>query len=137
MKNNIFNHGEWICPVEFLNEAPINLLSKEKCAIKPELPEKFKNVHMLTKKTFSIKEKVGSYSIRITADDYYKLYINGAESYKCASVNATDLRGGAACVIAALSANGSSSVSNAEIIDRGYSDIDKRLSSLGADIRRA
>ena len=66
-----------------------------------------------------------------------KLYINGAESYKCASVNATDLRGGAACVIAALSANGSSSVSNAEIIDRGYSDIDKRLSSLGADIRRA
>ena len=77
MKNNIFNHGEWICPVEFLNEAPINLLSKEKCAIKPELPEKFKNVHMLTKNTFSIKEKVGSYSIRITADDYYKLYING------------------------------------------------------------
>ncbi|MBR6503037.1 MAG: family 78 glycoside hydrolase catalytic domain [Clostridia bacterium] len=77
MKNNIFKYGEWICPVEFLDEQPINLLSKEKCAIKPELPEKFKNVHMLTKKTFSLAEKVGSYSIRITADDYYKLYING------------------------------------------------------------
>lgn len=77
MKNNIFKFAKWICPVEFLNEQPINLLSKEKLATKPELPEKFKNIHMLTKKTFSIKEKVGSYRMRITADDYYKLYING------------------------------------------------------------
>ena len=53
------------------------MLGKEKFATKPELPETFKNVHMLTRKTFSLKEKQDSYKIRITADDYYKLYING------------------------------------------------------------
>ena len=75
--NNIFKYANWICPVEFLNEHPLTLLSKEKNAIKPELPEKFQNLHMLTKKAFTLKDKSGEYRIRITADDYYKLYING------------------------------------------------------------
>ena len=77
MNNNIFKSANWICPAEFLNEQPLSLLSKEKDVVKPELPEKFKNVHMLTKKTFSLTKKTTGYRIRITADDYYKLYING------------------------------------------------------------
>ncbi len=55
--------------------------------------------------------------------------------YHCASSQATDLRGGAALIGAALSATGSSVIGNAELIKRGYSDIIKKLSSLGADIK--
>lgn len=77
MNNNIFEPAKWICPKLFLNENPINLLSKEINVVPPKLPEKFKNIHMLTKKTFCLSEKLGKYYIRITADDYYKLYING------------------------------------------------------------
>lgn len=77
MNNNIFKNASWICPLEFLNLQPINLLAKEQNAIKRELPQDLKNVHMLTKKTFSLNKKSGNYRIRISADDYYKLYING------------------------------------------------------------
>lgn len=77
MKNEIFKYAKWICPIEFKDELPIDLLGKELNATKVELPEKFKNVHMLTKKTVFLDKKSGRYHIRITADDYYKLYING------------------------------------------------------------
>jgi len=77
MKNNIFKYANWICPLEFKNELPINMFFKEKKRQIPELPEKFKNVHMLVKKTLILNEKEKKYKIRITADDYYKLYING------------------------------------------------------------
>ena len=76
--NNIFKTADWICPVEFKNEKFLNLLSKENCAIKPVLPNNLKNIHMLVKKNFLIKETDKNYTIRITVDDYYKLYINGA-----------------------------------------------------------
>ena len=47
-----------------------------------------------------------------------------------------DIRAGIALVIAALSANGQSHISNIEQIDRGYENIETRLAALGADIRR-
>ena len=53
-----------------------------------------------------------------------------------ASVFATDLRGGAAALIAALSCEGESVIKNAEIIDRGYEDIVEKLCSVGAKIYR-
>jgi len=53
-----------------------------------------------------------------------------------ATVTAHDLRGGAALILAALAANGSSIIKNAHFIDRGYSRIDVALSSLGADVRK-
>jgi len=55
--------------------------------------------------------------------------------YHSARVNATDLRGGAANIIAALCAEGESVIGNAELIERGYSDLILKLSSLGAEIR--
>ena len=51
-------------------------------------------------------------------------------------VEAEDLRGGAALVLAALGAEGTSTVSGLSHIDRGYYDLGGKLSSLGADIRR-
>lgn len=47
-----------------------------------------------------------------------------------------DIRAGVALLIAALSANGTSEISNIDQIDRGYQYIDKRLQQLGAEIER-
>jgi UDP-N-acetylglucosamine 1-carboxyvinyltransferase len=51
-------------------------------------------------------------------------------------MSSPDIRAGVALLIAALSAEGKSVIHNIEQIDRGYQSIDKRLSSLGADIQR-
>ena len=47
-----------------------------------------------------------------------------------------DIRAGIALLIAALSANGTSTISNIEQIDRGYEEIEARLNALGAKITR-
>ena len=51
-------------------------------------------------------------------------------------MSSPDIRAGVALLIAALSADGISTIHNIEQIDRGYQNIDKRLNSLGADIQR-
>ena len=53
-----------------------------------------------------------------------------------APVKATDLRAGAAMVIAALVAEGTTYISNIRYIERGYSDVVTKFQSLGADIRK-
>ena len=58
----------------------------------------------------------------------------GVRSLRGATVTATDLRGGAAMVIAGLSAEGSTSVIDAGHIARGYENFDNKLRSLGADV---
>lgn len=52
------------------------------------------------------------------------------------SMTSPDIRAGVSLLIAALSADGKSTIHNIEQIDRGYQDIDIRLNNLGADIRR-
>ena len=51
-------------------------------------------------------------------------------------MSSPDIRAGVALLIAALSAQGSSEISNIDQIDRGYQNIDKRLQALGAEIER-
>ena len=63
--------------------------------------------------------------------------INGVERISGATVEAPDLRAGAALVLAALAAEGNSTVENIAYIDRGYNFIEKKLSILGADIVRS
>ncbi len=69
--------GKWICREEFLSLAPINIFHRE---VNPNKDythkEELKNLHTLFKKDFDLgtAQKV---IIRITADDYFKLYING------------------------------------------------------------
>lgn len=62
--------------------------------------------------------------------------VSGVKKLKGAYVNATDLRGGAALVVAALSAEGESIIGEIEHIDRGYDSIEKTLRSIGANIQR-
>ncbi len=52
------------------------------------------------------------------------------------TMSSPDIRAGVSLLIAALSAEGKSTIQNIEQIDRGYQQIDKRLRGLGADIRR-
>lgn len=62
--------------------------------------------------------------------------IRGVERLNGASVEATDLRAGAALVIAALSAKGVSVICGVQHIDRGYVAFEKQLAALGAQIVR-
>lgn len=64
-------------------------------------------------------------------------HITGVPTLTGATVRGSDLRAGAALVIAALGAEGTSTVTGLEFIDRGYQDLVGKLKSLGADIRRA
>jgi UDP-N-acetylglucosamine 1-carboxyvinyltransferase len=52
------------------------------------------------------------------------------------TMSSPDIRAGVALLIAALSADGKSTIQNIEQIDRGYQQIDERLRALGADIKR-
>jgi len=51
-------------------------------------------------------------------------------------MSSPDIRAGIALLIAAMSANGVSTISNIEQIDRGYENIEARLNALGAKIER-
>lgn len=62
--------------------------------------------------------------------------IEGVERLSGAPVTATDLRAGAALIVAGLSAEGVTEISNIEHIDRGYEEIEQKLIGLGADIER-
>jgi UDP-N-acetylglucosamine 1-carboxyvinyltransferase len=62
--------------------------------------------------------------------------IEGVERLTGAPVVATDLRAGAALVIAGLMAEGVTELGNVKYIDRGYEKLEKKLISLGADIQR-
>ena len=63
-------------------------------------------------------------------------FISGTRRLSGAKTKATDLRSGAALVIAALCAEGESEVEHIEFIERGYECLDKKLTALGADILR-
>lgn len=62
--------------------------------------------------------------------------VNGVERLKSAAVTCTDLRGGAALFLAALSADGTSDIYSIEHIDRGYQHIEKDFAALSAEVLR-
>lgn len=63
-------------------------------------------------------------------------YVNGPTPLHGTRVQATDLRCGAALVIAGLMAEGITEITNVYHIDRGYDNIDRKLTALGAQISR-
>ena len=60
--------------------------------------------------------------------------IRGVEKLSGAPVEATDLRAGAALILAALAAEGTTEIYGMEHVYRGYEQIDKKLRNLGADV---
>jgi len=68
--------------------------------------------------------------------DPHRIFIFGPAKLFGSNVDSWDIRGGACLVIAALSAEGKTTIENIFQIDRGYEKIEERLQGLGADIRR-
>lgn len=62
--------------------------------------------------------------------------IDGVKFLTAADVEATDLRAGAAMIIAALCADGESTISNIKYIERGYDKVVEKFKGLGADIEK-
>lgn len=62
--------------------------------------------------------------------------IEGGAPLTAAPVKATDLRAGAAMIIAALQINGTTEISNIQFIERGYENVIEKFRALGADIKK-
>ena len=62
------------------------------------------------------------------------LYVQPTGALRGAKLTAPDLRGGAALVLAALAARGSSRLGGTALVRRGYADLDRLLAGLGAQI---
>ncbi|MBZ9685073.1 UDP-N-acetylglucosamine 1-carboxyvinyltransferase [Clostridium estertheticum] len=62
--------------------------------------------------------------------------IEGIDTFTGSEVTATDLRAGASLILAGLTAEGSTTISDIYHIDRGYVSIEQKLKGLGADIER-
>ncbi len=77
--------------------------------------------------------------IRMGADikvEGHSSIIKGIKKLSAAPVMASDLRGGAALVLAGLVSEGTTELSRIYHLDRGYVELEKKLKSLGADIKR-
>ncbi|WP_066649310.1 UDP-N-acetylglucosamine 1-carboxyvinyltransferase [Christensenella timonensis] len=72
---------------------------------------------------------------KVTTDDRVAV-VEGVERLTGAPVRATDLRAGAALIVAGLMADGVTEIHNIKYVDRGYDHIEDKLKKLGADIRR-
>ncbi|MEX1022605.1 MAG: UDP-N-acetylglucosamine 1-carboxyvinyltransferase [Dehalococcoidia bacterium] len=70
----------------------------------------------------------------ITAGD--TVIIEGPTALGGSTMRALDIRAGAAAVVAALAAEGESTILDIHHLDRGYSDLQARLTALGADVER-
>jgi UDP-N-acetylglucosamine 1-carboxyvinyltransferase len=84
-------------------------------------------------------DKLIEMGAKIILCDPHRAAIIGLErKHKLRGINMTspDIRAGVALLIAALSAEGKSTIQNIDQIDRGYERIDERLSMLGAEIKR-
>jgi UDP-N-acetylglucosamine 1-carboxyvinyltransferase len=84
-------------------------------------------------------DKLIDMGARIILCDPHRAAVIGLEreqALRGITMSSPDIRAGVALLIAALSAEGKSIIQNIEQIDRGYQYIDKRLTALGAEIKR-
>jgi UDP-N-acetylglucosamine 1-carboxyvinyltransferase len=84
-------------------------------------------------------DKLIDMGARIILCDPHRATVIGLErrqQLRGITMNSPDIRAGMALLIASLSAEGTSLIHNIEQIDRGYQQLDQRLNSLGASIRR-
>lgn len=84
---------------------------------------------------FKYVNEVIKMGAKMTVNDN-ELYIDGIKKLSGKNLVAPDLRAGAALVIAALSAEGFSTIDNIEYIERGYEDFVNKLKDLGAIIKK-
>ncbi len=81
-------------------------------------------------------DKLIAMGARIVLCDPHRAIVAGPSRLRGARVESPDIRAGMAVLIAALCAEGTSRINNAQQIERGYERIDERLNALGARITR-
>ena len=90
---------------------------------------------MFESRLFFVDKLIGM-GARIVLCDPHRAVISGPAPLRGGSVESPDIRAGMAILLAALAAEGVSTINNIGQIDRGYEKIDDRLRALGADIQR-
>jgi UDP-N-acetylglucosamine 1-carboxyvinyltransferase len=91
---------------------------------------------MFESRLFFVDKLIGM-GARIVLCDPHRAVISGPAPLKGGTVESPDIRAGMAMLLAALAAEGSSTIHNVGQIERGYERIDERLRALGAEIERA
>lgn len=84
---------------------------------------------------FQYTNELNKMGAQITAQGKSAIF-EGVEKLYGASVYSTDLRAGAALIIAGIAADGVTEIYNLEHIDRGYENIEEKFRSIGANIKR-
>jgi len=90
---------------------------------------------MFESRLFFVDKLIGM-GARIVLCDPHRAVIAGPSPLRGGTVESPDIRAGMAILLAALAAEGVSTINNIGQIDRGYEQIDTRLQALGADIQR-
>lgn len=81
-------------------------------------------------------DKLIAMGARIVLCDPHRAIVAGPSQLRAARLESPDIRAGMAMLIAAMCAEGTSTINNAQQIERGYERIDERLNALGAKITR-
>ena len=84
---------------------------------------------------FQYTAELNKMGAKITAQGKSAIF-EGVDELFGAPVYSTDLRAGAALIVAAVSANGTTEIYNLEHIDRGYENIEEKFRKIGANIQR-
>ena len=85
---------------------------------------------------FNFISELNRMGAKIKQINDYVIEINGSTKLKGAKIESTDLRAGAALVIAGLIAKGKTVINNIDIFERGYEKWENKLSKLGVDITK-
>jgi UDP-N-acetylglucosamine 1-carboxyvinyltransferase len=90
---------------------------------------------MFENRLFFVDKLVGL-GARIILCDPHRVVVTGPARLYGERMSSPDIRAGMAMLLAALCAEGTSTIGNVREIDRGYERIDERLRALGASIER-
>lgn len=138
--------GDWVC---INGEHACKSIQALKTSVYPGFPTDLQSAFMaalsiaegctiIEENIFENRFKIVSELSKMGADIHIcgnRAMICGVDSLKGCTVEAMELRGGAALVLAGLAASGTTIVENKHFIDRGYEDIGRDLKALGANIR--
>ena len=126
---------------------PVNIITTEYPGFPTDMQAQFMALATQAKGTSTIDERLFenrfmhvSELLRLGADIYLNgntATVNGGkEPLEGTDVMATDLRASSALVLAALVANGETNIHRIYHLDRGYEDLEGKLSKIGADVKR-
>ncbi len=81
-------------------------------------------------------DKLITMGAKITLADPHRVLVSGPNKLRGRVLDTPDIRAGMALIVAALCARGKSIINQAELVERGYEDVVRKLKTLGADIER-